>query len=382
MGHGSDVPPVAKAPPPVTVSKPLVREVVDYDDYEGRMAAVEAVEVRARVHGYLVKVSFQDGQIVKPGDLLFEIDPRPYQAALDAAAAQAAAADAAFRLAKTEYERALSLLRSGAASREEVAVWTAKQDVAKADQLKAQVAVEQAKLDLAFTKLPAPIGGKIGRTLVTVGNLVNAGGGETLLTTIVSVNPMYVYFDVDERALLRYRRAHRKDKADSGGARPSIKELKLPVYVSLEGEEGFPHRGVIDFVDNQVNASTGTIQVRGVLPNAEGILDAGMRARVRVPVSDPHKVLMVTERATGSDQGRKFVYVVNDQDVVERREVKLGRLVDGMQIIKEGVNPDDWVIVNGIQRMRDGIKVQPRRIPASGAKQPAGAAPHASENQN
>ncbi len=214
---------------------------------------------------------------------------------------------------------------SRAASQEELDVWTAKQAVAAAERLKAIAAVEQATLQLGFTKVTAPIAGKTSRTQVTVGNLVNAGGGETLLTTITSVDPMYVYFDVDERSLLRYRREFRKDKAESRGRTPD-QGTEDPGRCRPGSEEGSPHKGVIDFADNQVNASTGTMQVRGVLPNTDRILDAGMRAHVRVPVSDPHKVLMVTERAIGTDQGRKFVYVVNDQDVVERRDVKLGRL--------------------------------------------------------
>jgi RND family efflux transporter MFP subunit len=366
LGCESTTPPVAETPPPpVTVSQPVVRDVIEQDDYEGRIAAVETVDVRARVRGHLVKVNFQDGQIVQKDDLLFEIDPRPYQAALDAAQAQLAGADAALELATKEYRRAASLLQSRAASREEVDVWVGKQSVAKADRLKAQAAVEEAQLDLDFTKVVAPIRGKASRTQVTMGNLVNAGGGETLLTTIVSVDPMYVYFDVDERGLLRYRQHFRKAPSE-GGAEPSVKDLKIPVHVGLEGEDGFPHQGVIDFADNRVNPSTGTIQVRGVLPNAKRILDAGMRARVRVPVSDPQKALLVTERAIGTDQGRKFVYVVNDQNVVERKDIKLGRLSDGLQVVREGVKPEDWVIVNGIQRVRDGAKVDPKRISMPG----------------
>src|SRR5262249_52672983 len=204
---------------------------------EGRIAAVETVEVRARVRGHLVKVNFQDGQMVEADDLLFEIDPRPFEEVLHAAEAQLAGADAALELAKKEYARAYSLLRSNAASREEVDVWTGKQAVAQADRLKAQAAVEHAKLDLDFTKIVARINGKISRTQVSVGNLVNAGGGETLLTTIVSVHPMYVYFDVPERALLRYRRQFRKGPTE-GGAEPSVKDLKIPVKVGLEGEAG------------------------------------------------------------------------------------------------------------------------------------------------
>jgi RND family efflux transporter MFP subunit len=366
VGCGSTPPVVETPPPPVSVSQPIVRNVTDYDDYEGRIAAVDMVEVRARVRGHLVKVSFQDGQMVKEGDPLFEIDPRPYQAALDAADAQKASADASLELARKEYARTLRLTKSGAASREELDVWSAKQLTASADRLKALAAVEQAKLDLGFTKVTAPVNGKISRTQVTVGNLINASGGETLLTTITSVSPMYVYFDVPERALLEYRREFRKGKADDG-AEPPIKELKIPIYVGLEGEDGYPHKGFIDFADNRVNPSTGTIQARGELPNDKRILDAGMRARVRIPVSDPHKSLMVTERAIGTDQGRKFVYVVTDQNIAERRDVKLDRLTDGLQVIKEGLKPEDWVVVNGIQRVRDGAKVEPNRVAMPGA---------------
>jgi RND family efflux transporter MFP subunit len=375
-GCNPAVPPVAETPPPpVSVSQPLVREVVDHDDFTGHVAAVDTVDVRARVRGHVIKVNFEDGQMVKEGDMLLEIDPRPYKASLDAAEAQKAAADASLDLAKKEYDRASSLLRQRAASREEVDVWTGKQAVAKADQLKAQAAVEQAKLDLDFTKVTAAIKGKTSRALVTTGNLVNPAGGETLLTTIASVDPMYVNFDVDERALAAYRR-HFKKGAKEGEPEPPVKDLKIPIHVGLEGEEGFPHTGVIDFTDNKVNASTGTIQVRGVLPNTTRTLDAGMHARVRVPVSDPHKAVLVTERAIGTDQGIKYVYVVNDQKVVERRDVKPGRPSDGLQVIREGVKPEDWVIVNGIQRVRDGVTVDPKQVPMPGAPaKPANPAP-------
>jgi RND family efflux transporter MFP subunit len=346
----------------VSVSQPVVREVIEYDDYEGRIAAPDNVEVRARVKGHLTKVNFKDGQLVKKGEPMFEIDERPYQAAMDAAKAKQAAAEAALELAKKEYNRTSSLARTGAASREEVEVWTAKQAVAEADRQKALADVEQAKLDLAFTKVAAPIDGRTSRTQVTEGNLVNAGGGETLLTTITSVDPMYVYFDVDERALLRYKQIYRKGKDAAAG----VKELQIPVMVGLEGEKGYPHKGVIDFADNKVNPSTGTIQVRGVLPNPERLLDVGMRARVRIPIGDPTKSLMITERAVGTDQGLKFVYVVNDQGVAERRDVTLGRLSDGLQVVTEGLKPEDWVIVNGIQRVRDGAKVERKPVPMPG----------------
>jgi RND family efflux transporter MFP subunit len=365
-GCDSAPPVVETPPPPVSVSKPLAREVIDHDDYDGRIAAVLTNEVRTRARGYLDKVSFRDGQMVKKGDLLFEIDPKPYQASLDAALAQKAAAEAALELAQKEHARTARLVRTGAASREELDVWIGKQAVAKADRLKALALVEQAKIDLGYTKISAPFAGKISRTQVSVGNLINSGGGDTLLTTINSVEPMYVYFDVPERVLLRYGEHFRKGP-NKDGAEPTLEELKIPVYVGVEGEIGYPHQGEIDFADNNVNASTGTKLVRGVLPNTTRILDAGMNARVRIPVSDPNKSLLVTERAIGTDQGLKFVYIVNDQNVVERRDVKLGRLHDGLQVIREGVNPEDRVIVNGIQRARDGAKVEPKPITMPGA---------------
>jgi RND family efflux transporter MFP subunit len=365
-GCDSSLPVAETPPPPVSVSQPLVREVIDQDDYEGRIDAVENVDVRARVRGHLVKVNFQDGQFVKEGDLMFEIDPRPYQAALDAAKAQLAAADAALELATKEYRRAAALARSNAASREEVDVWIGKQGVAKADRLKAEAGVEQAKLDLDFTKITAPIAGKTSRTQVTVGNLVNAAGGETLLTTIVRVEPMYVYFDVPERALAEYRRHFRRGPSESG-AEPSVKDLHIPVYVGVEGEDGYPNKGEIDFVDNAAAASTGTFKVRGVVPNTKRVLDSGMRARVRVPVSDPHKALLITERAIGTDQGLRFVYVVNAENVAERRDVQLGRLHEGLQEVLKGLKPEDRVVVNGIQRVRDGAKVDPKPVAMPGA---------------
>jgi RND family efflux transporter MFP subunit len=369
----SDLPVAETPPPPVTVSQPVVRDVTEQDDYEGRIGAVETVEVRARVRGYLDKVNFQDGQMVKKDDLLFEIDPRPYKAALDAAEAQKVAAEAALKFTRAELQRVRGLVARNSASREELDVWIGKEAVAAADVQKTEAGVEQAKLDLDFTTIKAPIGGKISRTQVTQGNLINAGGGETLLTTIVTVDPMYVYFDVDERALLRYRRDVRKSKTEGGDAQSSLKELNIPVLVGLEGEDGYPHRGTLDYADNRVNPSTGTIQVRGVLPNEKGVLDAGMRARVRIPVGDPRKSLLVTERAVGTDQGRRFMYVVNGKQEVERRDVVLGRLTDGLQVVKEGLAPEDWVIVNGIQRVRDGMKVAPKQAPMPGGMPVAGA---------
>ena len=359
-GCGSNAPPVMENPPPaVSVSQPVEREVVDYDSYEGRMGAVQKVEVRARVRGHLAKVGFQDGQMVKEGDPLFEIDPRPYKAALDAAAAQVASAEANLELAKTEYARTAVLVRTKAVSDTELTVWKAKQATAAAERLRALASVEQAKLDLDFTKIAAPINGKISRSQVDVGNLVNAGGGETLLTTITSVDPMYVYFNVNERSLLRYRKTFRKDKTEND-KEVAIKDLKIPVEIALEGEAGYPYKGVIDFADNRVDPGTGTIQVRGVLPNSSRILDAGMRARVRVPVGSPYKALLVTDRAIGTDQNVKYLYVVGANNVAKRRDVQLGRMTDDLRVIEKGLNPGDKVIINGIQRVHPEMTVDPK----------------------
>src|SRR5262249_50036558 len=320
-GWGAANPPMAETPPPaVTVSQPVARDVIDYDDYEGRIAAIPTVEVRARVRGHLVKINFQDGQIVKEKQLLFEIDPRTYQAELEGANSLKAAADAALKLWQATEARDGRLVGTGVVSRQEYDVTVGKLGVSQADVRKAEAEVARAKLNLDFTKIHAPITGKISRAQVDVGNLINAGGGDTLLTTITSVDPIYVYFNVDERALLRYRREFRKTNEEQKG---NLKDLKVPVEVALEGEEGFPHKGVLDFAENRVDPSTGTIQVRGVLPNPNRILDAGMRARIRIPVSQPYKALLITDRAIGTDQGLKYVYVVDSDNLAKRRDVQL-----------------------------------------------------------
>lgn len=363
IGCSSNAPPAVQLPPPpVSVSKAIEREVVNQDGFEGYIKAAETVEIRARVKGHLLKVHFKDGQMVKKGDPLYDIDPEQYQAALDSAKAQLAAAEAELTLAKAEYTRTKGLAAKGAASREELDIWTGKQGTAVAARLKALAAIRQAEDDVKHTKIMAPIDGKISRTLVDEGNLVNAGGGDTLLTTLVSIDPMYVYFDVDERSLIEYR-ASRTKELPKDAPEPPIKELKLPVEVAIEGDAEFRHKGIIDFADNRVNPSTGTIKVRGLLSNGKRIFDDGMRARVRVPVSDTYKAVLVTDRAVGSEQGRKFVYVVKDGKIAERRDVTLGRIIDGLQVVATGLKKDELVIVNGIQRVRDGQEVKPNEVP-------------------
>lgn len=367
-GCDSAIPVVEVPPPTVSVSKPIVdNKFIDYDTYEGRIASIPMVEVRARVRGHLVKVTFQDGQMVKEGDLLFEIDPRTYQAHLELAKAkvQQAKADVEFR--KNDLARNKEVAKTpGAISKQDLDLSESAVKVAEATLAAAKAAQDSAQLDVDYSKVTAPINGRISRSQVDVGNLVNAGGGETLLTTIVTVDPIYVYFDVDERSLLRYRRDFAK-KRSTEQTTPAIKDLQIPIAVGLEGEQGFPHKGVIDFADNQVNPSTGTLQVRGRVGNPDGLLGVGMRARVQISMTEPRKALLVTERAVATDQSLRYVYVVNKDNKVERRDVKLGRTRDGLQVVTEGLKPDELVIVNGIQRVRDGMKVDPQIVPMPGA---------------
>jgi RND family efflux transporter MFP subunit len=351
-------------PVEVTVSRPVARKVTNYDDYTGRIEPVETVEVRARIRGHLTKVAFQDGAEVKKGALLFEIDPRPYEADLEAAEANLKSAQAKRTLYNAEYRRTAALVTQRAASREELDVAQGKRDVAAADVTKAEAEVNRAKLNLEYTRITAPIAGRLSQTAVSVGNLVNAGGGDTLLTTLVSMNPMYVNFDVDERSLLRYleegRRAGKTHDAEH------IKDLKIPVWLGLANQEGYPRKGMIDFADNRVDPRTGTIRVRGVFSNEDRVLAAGMFARVRIEASDPYEALLVNERAIGTNQGQKYVYIVDAAKKVQERPVKLGRLEGDLRVIQEGLKPDDWVVVKGMQRVREGTEVKPEKKPMPG----------------
>jgi multidrug efflux system membrane fusion protein len=359
-------PPVAELPPaPVKVSFPVVRDVVDFDPYDGRIAAVKKVDLRTKARGYLTKVTFNDGEVVDAGKLLYQIDPRPYQASLDAAIAQLKGAVANHEFARTESDRMRRIGKAG--SQEEAQMWRAKAVLAEADKDKASAAIEQAKIDLEYAEVKAPFKGRLSRTQVNVGDMINAGGGDTLLTTIVTIGPVYVYFNIPESALLRYRETLRKKNKIEGGVDPPVAELKIPVDVAVGNEKGYPHVGVIDYADPKVEAGTGTLEVRGLLPNKRGLLQDGMQARIRIPVSDSYRPLLVTETAIGNEQGRKFVYVVNKDNVAERRDVTLDRVFDGWQVITSGLTKDDKVIVTGIQRVRDGMTVKPTEVPMPGA---------------
>lgn len=358
-------------PPVVTVAQPLSRSIIDYDQYTGRVEAAQTVEVRARVRGELNKIDFNDGDLVKEGELLFELDPRTYQAALDVANAKKAVAEANKKLANTEYEREYALYVKRSTSARDVEIWAAKKGIALGEVSAAQAEIDRAKLDLEFAKIKAPITGRISRALVTKGNLVNAGGGDTLLTTIVSVDPMYVYFDVDERSLELYKQRRAKELGEKAKEKPVI-----PIFMGLVTDgQRFPREGTIDFADNKINPTTGTIRVRGVFPNKDGRLTPGQFARVKVPVGEKYTGLLVTDVAVGIDQGQKYLLIVNDQNKVEYRAVAPGRLDGDLRVFPPGagLKAGEWVIVNGVQRVRPGIEVRPERVAMPTRPDPAAA---------
>jgi multidrug efflux system membrane fusion protein len=381
-------------PPEVVVARPQERVYSDFEDFTGRTDAMFSIETRARVSGYLDKVSFKDGDEVKEGDLLFEIDPRPYQAELERTEATVVQNEAHMKRLKADNQRALNLFQRSAISREEF-------DRITGDYAEAEAAVGVAvanrgiaRLNLEFTKIKAPISGRLSRRMVDPGNLVQAD--VTPLTSIVTLDPMYVYFDVDERTLLRLRRL-----VEEGKIRSRAKGAEVPVLIGLSDEDGFPHQGKINFSDNRVDVATGTLRVRGVVDNANRMLSPGLFVRVRLPVGDPHKDLTVPEEAVGTDQGRKFLYVVTKQqtkvdgetrevNVVDRRDVEVGPLVRAgskeWRVIHAGLKPDERIIVSGLQRVRPKAKVTPieldapepsKALAAADVPQPAPASPTA-----
>lgn len=337
------------APPPpaeVLVGEAVQKEVTEYEDFTGRIEAVETVEIRARVSGYLGKIHFSEGEEVREGDLLFEIDPRPYQAELARAEANVVQSNAHLKRLDADFTRARGLLPKRAISQEEY-------DKMAGDRAEAEAAVgvtaasrDVASLNLKFTKVLAPVSGRISRHLIDRGNLVRAD--ETPLTTIVTLEPMHAYFDVDERTLLKLRRL--------GGA---LKDVS--VLLGLADEEDYPHAGKIDFIDNRVEASTGTLRVRGVFMNPDRILTPGLFVRIRVPISKPHYANLVPEKALGTDQGQKYLYVVNQDNEITYRRVRTGQLTDSLRVIEQGIQPGERFVVSGLQRVRPGVKVSPKR---------------------
>jgi membrane fusion protein, multidrug efflux system len=375
-GCGRETKIVAPPPPEVSISQPVAAAVQDTLEFTGRTSAVESVEVRARVTGYITKVAFQAGALVNAGDLLFEIDPREYQAAVLRGEGEVARLRAQLARAQSEVARNQALRPSGAASARELERSIAEQGSAEGE-LKAKLAqLELARLDLEFTRVTAPITGRVSRAEITEGNLVVVGAsGGPMLTTVVSQDPIYVDFDADERALIRVRRTN---IARDGAATPEdIRAAAVPVFVALADEKDFPHHGTIDFIDNQVNPSTGTIRVRAALPNTDRLLEPGLFVRVRVPLGEPKPGILVSDRAIGTDQDRKYVLVVNEQNVVEYRPVTLGPIQGGLRTVAAGLAGNEWVVVNGIQKARPGAAVTPQKVEMRPDQPTAAAAPKA-----
>ena len=350
--------PMAGPPPsPVSVAKVIAKDVKQWDEFSGRVEAVQSVEVRPRVGGYVELVNFREGAEVKSGDILFVIDRRPYQAEYDRASAELMRAKAAASLAKTEVARAEKLLATHVISQEEHDQRTSNASQTGAGVKAAEAALETARLNLDFTQVRAPISGRIGQALVTAGNLVTTAPQSTLLTTIVSLDPVYVYFDGDEQTYLRYADLARK------GERPSSRDVPNPVFVGLSNETGYPHSGHVDFVDNQVNAQTGTIRARAVLENKDRVFTPGLFARVRLVASGDFHALLIDDKAVLTDQDRKFVYVLGPENKALRKDVKLGRVIDGLRVVTEGLAESDQVIVHGVQKVFfPGMTVAPTTI--------------------
>jgi RND family efflux transporter MFP subunit len=354
----------AAAPPPVTVAEPVKRTVTDWDEFTGRFEAVEEVQIRPRVGGYVTNVEFKDGDIVHAGDLLYLIDSRPFEAVAAQADGQLADARAKAELAKRDLDRGLALVQTSAVSEQLVDQRRQALQAAHAAETVAEGALKAAQLNIEFTHVLAPITGRVSRHLVSVGNLVQGSdtGTSTLLTTIVSVDPIYIYFDVDEATYLR------NNKLWFEGRRPSSRDTANPVQVTLTGETKSSHEGKMDFLDNRLDVSTGTLRSRAIVPNKDLSILPGQFGRVRLIGSSPYEALLLPDTAVATDQSRKIVFVVKDDNTVEAKTVVLGPLDDGLRVIREGLKAEDRVIVDGIQRARVGAKVNPHKAVIGGGK--------------
>ncbi|WP_447723229.1 efflux RND transporter periplasmic adaptor subunit [Enterobacter asburiae] len=331
--------------PAVSAADVVVKSISQWDSFNGRIEAVESVQLRPRVSGYIDKVNYTDGQEVKKGEVLFTIDDRTYRAALEQAQANLARAKTQASLAQSEANRTDKLVNTNVVSREEWEQRRSAATQAQADIRAAQAAVDAAQLNLDFTKVTAPIDGRASRALITSGNLVTAGDTASVLTTLVSQKTVYVYFDVDESTYLHYQNLARS------GQGASSNHTALPVEIGLTGEEGYPHQGKVDFLDNQLTPSTGTIRMRALLDNAQRQFTPGLFARVRLPGSAEFKATLIDDKAVLTDQDRKYVYIVDKEGKAQRRDITQGRLADGLRIVRQGLNPGDKVIVEGLQKV-------------------------------
>jgi membrane fusion protein, multidrug efflux system len=361
-GESRSAAPGAPSPPPVSVAAVIEKRVNDWDEFTGRLEAIDTVDVRPRVSGYIERVAFREGSEVEPGDLLFEIDARPFQTELNRVEAELARARSQFELAESQLRRAEQLLQQNFISQQAYDDRTSASREAAANVKAAEAAVASARLNLDYTKVRSPVAGRVGRAEVTIGNLVTGLGGPnaTLLTTVVSLDPIYAYFDVDEHVYLKYGDLART------GARPNSRTHRSAIYLGLADEQGFPHHGYVDFVDNQLNPQTGTIRARAVFENKERTFTPGLFARLKLIGSGAYDAVLIDDRAVGTDQSKRFVLVVGADNKAMYRQVVLGPIVDNLRVIKQGLKPGDVIVVNGLQRVRPGESVTPQRVPMEG----------------
>jgi multidrug efflux system membrane fusion protein len=394
----STAPPAAPPAAKVTAARVIARDVTEFDEFTGRLEPIHFVEIRPRVSGYIDSVHFVEGGLVRRGDLLFQIDPRPFQAEVDRLKAELASARATVERAESELQRAARLDPAHAISQEEHQRRVATARAASADVGAREAELRAAELNLEFTRVIAPIDGRVSRAIVTEGNLVSGGpGASTLLTTVVSVDPIYAAFDADEQSFLRYLSRSRQRQtprgtesrgtesratephATNGDARkansPKAASAAVPVHLALASDRDFPRDGTLHFLDNRVDPATGTIRVRGIFRNADRSLTPGLFVRLRLPGGATHRGLLIQDQAIGTDLDKRFVFVVNKDHVAEYREVTTGPLIDGLRLVRAGLRPDDLVVVNGLQRIRPGARVDTNIIAMEAPRTTADASP-------
>jgi membrane fusion protein, multidrug efflux system len=359
FGHSKARPVAASAPPEITVAQVIHRPLREWQEFSGRLQAVNTVEIRPRVSGYVDRVAFEDGARVKKGQLLFQIDPRPFQAEVDRLLAERSRCVSDLELAQANRARAERLIGAHAISREDYEREVAALSSAQGALGSIDASLQEARLNREFTEVRAPIDGHVSRAIVTAGNLVTSA---SLLTTLVSDDPVYVYFDADEQTYLRYAEAERA-QAERESVRPGA--VAESVYIGLIDEEGYPHQGKLDFIDNQVNPATGTIRARAALANPDGRYTPGLFARVRLVGGEDRDSVLIEDRAVGTDLSKKFVLTLTADNRVEYRLVQLGPEIDGLRVVEQGLKPDEIVVVNGMQHVRPGQTVAPTRVSMS-----------------